>query len=142
MMDLVSLITTDLYKDEGKERCVYKDSRGYQSIGVGFLVDPSVPGAGLFDNEIDFILRNRINIATLDIQNEPWYKACDTDNRRRALVNMRYQLGGAGIRSFTTFLGLVTNQKWIEAGDDLRTTAWYHQTPNRAERVIFMLQVG
>lgn len=133
-LNLIRDLSADLRRDEGVQRSVYLDSLGYETIGVGRLVD-SMKGGGLSDAEIDFLLQNDIQRCLEDIQQEPWYVTCLTDEQRRALLNMRFQLGAKGIRSFVTFLSLCIQKKWAQAAADLSTTTYAHQTPARCARI-------
>lgn len=133
-------MSSELIHDEGRRRSVYKDSLGYWTIGVGILVDAR-RGGGLRDSEIDFILQNRIAECVDAIQNEPWFIACDTDARRRALVNMYFQLGPK-LKGFVRSLQYITQQDWKNAAKCLRATLWAKQTPERAARIIGMIENG
>lgn len=134
MDTMLSDLVQDLRRDEGVQRSAYRDSLGYLTIGVGRLIDPR-KGAGLSDGEIDFLLQNDIRASLEDIQLEPWYVACSSDEQRRALLNLRFQLGGHGLRSFGTFLKLCEQKKWAQAAEDLANTTYAHQVPDRAARI-------
>lgn len=131
---------SELSRDEGRRRSVYRDSLGYFTIGVGYLVDAR-KGGGLPENIIDALLDFSIDRAYSDIKDEPWFLACDTDNRRRALINMSFQLG-AHLRGFVNSLAAIERKDWATAGRCLRKSLWYRQTPDRAERVVSMLESG
>lgn len=134
-------LKADLKHDEGSIPWGYKDSLGYLTIGVGRLIDHNL-GGKLSDDEIDYLLNNDVNKCYSDVKDEPWYLALDTDNRRRAVLNMRFQLGSVRLRGFKSFLGLLTASKWQEAGDDLKSTLWYRQVPDRARRIENLIRNG
>ena len=114
----------ELRRDEGCIPYAYTDSLGYWTIGVGRLIDRR-KGGRLSDQEIDYLLDNDIDSHLGDIRQEDWFQAADTDGRRRALVNMCFQLGKDGLTKFSGFLQLVRQKKWKEAADDLRkNTLW------------------
>lgn len=140
MIDL-ELVKKELIRDEGLSHSVYQDHLGYWTIGVGRLVDRR-RGGRLSLAEVEYLLANDIQRCLEDIHTEPWFLAADTDNRRRALINMRFQLGGQGIRSFKNSLRMISEQRWAEAGANLRKSKWYRQTTARAERVIRMIENG
>lgn len=133
MSDLLTQLSQDLKKDEGVRKSAYRDSLGYLTIGVGRLIDPR-KGGQLSDEEIELLLQNDIQKCKVDIENESWYLSCETDEQRRALLNMRFQLG-IGIRSFHVFLDLCTQKKWAQAAEDLSHTAYAHQVPERCARI-------
>lgn len=131
---LIQQLSQDLRRDEGVRSSAYTDSLGYWTIGVGRLIDRR-KGGRLSDEEIDLLLSNDIHNCLLDIEREPWYLACETDSQRRALLNMRFQLGAYGIRTFKVFLDLMTQKKWAQAAEDLSHTAYAHQVPKRSARI-------
>jgi lysozyme len=138
---IIDEMLKELTRDEGEVLYAYQDHLGYWTLGVGRLIDKR-KGGGITHDEAMYLLKNDIARAYNDISNEPWFLACDTDSRQRALVNMRFQLGPVGIRTFRTSLGLIAQRKWLEAGANLRKSLWYRQTPERAERVIRQLEIG
>lgn len=137
----VDLLKDELIRDEGVRYSAYQDHLGYWTIGVGRLIDAR-RGGQLSPEEVDMLLHNDVLSILEDIQSEPWYLSLDTDNRRRAILNMRFQLGGVGIRKFRNSLNLISQKKWAEAARNLRLSLWYKQTPARAERVIRMIEFG
>jgi len=137
----IELLKQELTRDEGVRYSVYQDHLGYLTIGVGRLVDER-RGGRLTHEEVLFLLENDILLCLEDVHQEPWYQSLDTDNRRRAVLNMRFQLGAAGIRKFRNSLALISQKKWAEAGRNLRRSLWYRQTPARAERIIQMIEHG
>lgn len=129
----------ELIRDEGVIDHAYQDSLGYWTIGVGRLIDAR-KGGRLSASEISYLLSNNIQECLSDIDQEPWFQSCNTDSQRRALVNMRFQLGPQGLRSFHNFLSLMTQKKFQEAGEELKNSKWYTQVRSRAERVIAQIQ--
>ena len=130
---------TELIRDEGVRYSAYQDSLGLWTIGVGRLIDAQ-RGGRLSQDEVELLLRHDIENCISDVETEPWYRACKTDHQRRAIVNMRFQLGSRGVRTFKTSLSLIAAGKFREAGASLRKSLWYKQTPERAERVIRMIE--
>lgn len=133
-MTMLDDLKSDLRKDEGVRPWAYQDSLGFWTIGVGRLIDHR-KGGRLSDEEIDYLLQNDIQNCLLDIQSESWYLACETDDQKRALLNLRFQLGSYGLRTFKVFLDLMTQKKWDQAAADLSTTKWSHQVPERSARI-------
>lgn len=135
----------ELRRDEGVRYTRYQDTLGYWTIGVGHLLkganDP-LWSKTLTDAEVDELLREDILKAFTDIASEQFYRACDTDARKRALINMSFQLGHNGLREFVNSLREIAQKKWKQAGARLRLSKWYRETPVRAERVIGMIENG
>lgn len=135
----MELMKQELIRDEGSVDHAYQDSLGLWTIGVGRLIDIRKNGK-LYQDEIELLLSNDIQKCLLDIAQEPWFQSLESDNQKRALVNMRFQLGSMGIRNFQTFLACLTRKDWNGACDALRHSKWYTQTPNRVERIIAQFQ--
>lgn len=128
--------------DEGVRPCVYKDSLGFFTVGIGRLVDARKPGAGLRNVEMDFMLQNdlddRIDALTRAL---PWFQDLD-DARRGALLNMAFQLGTEGLLKFERTLGLIREGKYDLAAHAMRQSKWAKQTPARAERMAQQILTG
>lgn len=141
-IDLAAM-RAELERDEGRRHDVYSDQFGNQTIGVGHKLSRTELPAGHWDDaKIDAVLDDDIGRAVADISGEDWFRACDTDARRRALVNMRFQLGGHGIREFVHSLALIRQKQWAAAADHLKESLWREQTPARADRVIAQIRNG
>ena len=127
-------LNKQLRSDEGAEPCVYKDSLGYYTIGVGRLVD-SRKGGGLSQEEISYLLNNDIaNKSEALFAAIPWIVTLP-EPVQGALVNMAFQLGVNGLLGFKTTLGLLKDLKFEEAATQMLKSKWATQTPNRAKRV-------
>lgn len=128
--------------DEGVRRCVYTDKFGYATIGIGRLIDPRKPGAGLRDVEIAFMLQNDIEDRIVALCNVlPWFSKLD-EARQGALLNMSFQLGVNGLLGFKNMLAAVRDGRYAEAEAHALNSAWAKQTPERAERVALQLKTG
>lgn len=139
---MIADIVKQLKIDEGVRRTVYKDHLGYLTIGVGRLVDPNKPGAGLRDSEIELLLRNDIEDRIAALGNVlPWFYELD-EVRQGVLVNMAFQLGTAGLLGFKTTLKLIEAQKYAEAADQMLSSKWARQTPARAQRLATQMRSG
>lgn len=139
---MIADIVKQLKIDEGVRRTVYKDHLGYLTIGVGRLVDPNKPGAGLRDSEIELLLRNDIEDRIAALGNVlPWFYELD-EVRQGVLVNMAFQLGTAGLLGFKTTLKLIEAQKYAEAADQMLASKWARQTPARAQRLATQMRSG
>ncbi len=52
-------------------------------------------------------------------------------NVQDVIVDMVFNLGCAGLNTFTMFLGLLQNHQWKAAANDLHNTKWCRQVKNR-----------
>lgn len=139
----LELLEQELIRDEGLRTSSYLDSLGFWTIGVGHFLGKGPGFQGIVWSlaqcyqQLD---RDVVEAVEL-VSTRPWYSMCNTDTRQRALTNMAFQLGEK-LLTFTTFLSLLEQGKYQEAGEDLRTTLWAHQVPDRADRIIKMIQEG
>jgi lysozyme len=135
-------LTRQLRGDEGVKPCVYKDSLGFDTIGVGRLVDSRKPGSGLRNVEIDFLLQNdiddRIDALTRAL---PWFQNLD-DVRKGLLLNMAFQLGTDGLLAFKQTLDAVQGARYDEAAFYMLQSKWAQQTPARAKRLSEQMRTG
>ena len=139
---MIEKLTAQLRRDEGTKATVYKDTLGFDTIGVGRLIDSRKPGAGLRPDEIDYLLRNDINDRVQALTKAlPWFDRLD-EVRRGALINMAFQLGTAGLLEFGYTLGLVRDGKYAEASAQMLKSRWATQTPARAKRLAEQMKTG
>jgi lysozyme len=135
-------LVKQLRLDEDERPCVYKDSLGFYTIGIGRLVDDRKPGAGLRPDEMAYMLNNdiddRIEALTRKL---PWFQDLD-DARRGALLNMSFQLGVDGLLKFKHTLALIRGRQYDEAADAMLESLWAEQTPKRAQRMSDQIRSG
>lgn len=137
-MDIVQM-KAELEADEGRVPYAYEDSLKFITIGVGRLIDKR-KGGGLSNDEIEYLLDNDIKRKSKDLDDRlPWWRS-KPEPVQRALLNMCFQMGIFKLLGFVNSLRLIENNKFKEAGPQLRQSLWYTQTPNRAERVIKMIE--
>ena len=139
---MISELKRQLTGDEGKRRTVYKDHLGFDTIGIGRLVDSRKPGAGLRDSEIEFMLQNDVEDRVNALHDAlPWFQNLD-DVRKGALLAMSFQLGVEGLLAFKTSLGLIREGDFDEAARQLLKSKWAEQTPARAKRISEQVRTG
>lgn len=143
MSEYATRLRKQIEGDEGRRACVYQDHLGYDTIGIGRLVDSRKPGAGLRDSEIDFLFNNDVQDRELQLAKQlPWFMGLN-DARRAALVNMSFQLGVAGLLGFPRMLACLRDERWAEAETHALDSKWAKQdTPKRAARVARQLRTG
>ena len=127
--------------DEGFRSRVYTDTRGYQTIGIGFCLDMApMPervaeywASYLLDN-LDSRLRTNPSVGrTYQALNEP---------RQWAILNMAYQMGLTGVGKFRKMWKALTGGNYRQAADEALDSLWAAQTPKRARRVAEILRSG
>jgi lysozyme len=131
-------LIADLKRDEGYVQHAYEDSLGYWTIGYGTLIDKR--GGGIPEDVASILLQRHVddNIAKVNKQ-LPWLSK-HPEHVQRAIHNMAYQLGVAGLLSFKNTLRLVEQKRYNEAADNALLSLWAKQTPNRAKRTTDLLR--
>lgn len=129
-----------LKRDEGAVPYVYEDSEGYATIGVGFLVDRR-RGGGLQPNEIDYILRSRVERVRADCTKIPQLANLDPI-RLDAVVNMCYNLGFNGLLGFTNMLDAALRRDWETMAKEMLGSKWAGQVGDRAQRLAKQILTG
>lgn len=150
-----------IIRHEGKKPCVYLDTKGIKTIGVGYnMRNKDAPqdfksiGADyekfingpvtkstvpcncssvpcLKEVQIEQLLDISLRVSIEDAK-----KVISTFNSlccpvQNVMVDMSFTLGGQGFSQFTTFSGLLTSQFWKAAGDDLTVSKWCTEATNR-----------
>jgi lysozyme len=135
-------LARQLRGDEGVRSCVYLDSLGLSTIGVGRLVDSRKPGAGLRPDEITYLLNNDIDDRIEQLTRRlPWFQDLD-DARRGVILNMSFQLGVDGLLGFKNTLALIKDRKYENAAHAMMQSKWATQTPERAARMADQMRTG
>ena len=137
----MSVMETELIRDEGNKPYAYQDSLGYWTIGVGHCIDARERCA-LPDKIIKNLLEIDIDSAIADLdQRIPWWEKLD-DVRKRVLINMCFNLGINKLMRFQKFLDAMKNADWKEAATQMQNSVWWGQVGARAVRLQHMVLTG
>lgn len=150
-----------IIKHEGQKPCVYLDTRGIKTIGVGYNMENSGAPAVFKSIGADYekFMNGPVTKATvrcdcssvpclteeqilklLDITLktaiEDAQKVISTFNSlccpvQNVIVDMSFNLGGTTFSEFTDFAKLLTRQYWKAAGDDLTVTKYCNDKDTR-----------
>ena len=135
---------------EGKRQCVYKDSRGIPTVGIGFNLRAfgakgKIEKLGL---DYDKVLDGSQCLTDSQIMDlfEPSYQSAAASAKRavssfsslccnvaEVMIDMDYNLGGAGFASFREFIGKINAKDWSGAAADGRGTRWCSQVGRRCD---------
>lgn len=128
-------------EEEGRSRTVYPDTRKLWTIGIGCLVDRSVPGAGLCDEAITVQFAHDSAAARAIAAQFPHFAELN-DVRQAVLVSMAFQLGGKPLH-WKDFINALTAKDYAAAASAGLDSDWARtQTPQRAKRAMQMLSGG
>jgi len=126
-------------KKDGKH-VLYKDHLGFETIGYGRLLSKAKAGAGLTDEEADYLLDTDIlNMVDELDKNLPWWRELPYDPRK-ALLLMSFQLGMPTLRKFKKMLSALQEKDFTAAASNALDSRWARQTSARAERVANLLR--
>jgi lysozyme len=135
-------LARQLRGDEDTRPCVYQDSLGFWTIGVGRLVDKRKPGSGLRPDEITYLLNNDIDDRIDQLTRRlSWFAGLDPV-RQGVLLNMAFQLGVDGLMGFKNTLEFVRLGSYDQAADNMLLSKWADQTPERAKRMAKQMRTG
>lgn len=136
----VQKLLNEIKHDEGLKLYAYLDTRGLLTIGWGRLIDRN--GGGITKEEADYLLANDVGKAITELDGAfPWLKNM-AEIRQRAIANMAFQMGLAGLLKFKTMINALANGNYNEAADAALNSLWAKETPERAKRVSEMIRLG
>ena len=123
---------------EGVRRFPYRDTVGKLTIGVGFNLDD----VGLYPEEIDFILGNRLARTEEEVERVfPWYNELD-EVRQAVILDMAYNMGIPTLIKFARTLGSVRDGDYVRAAAQMLQSKWARQVKGRAVRLSVMMETG
>ena len=131
-----STLIRTLKIEEGFRSHPYTDTEGYETIGYG----RNLTSHGIAEFEAEYLMQNDIEKCIADMR--AIFKGFDDmpTDAQHVLVEMRYNLGGAGFRSFRHFIAAVTREDWRSAELELLGSQAAHQLPQRYQRMGRMLR--
>lgn len=132
-----SLIERDLIRDEGVRDRPYLDTTGHSTIGVGH----NLTSSGLCEEAILAQLRHDISLCEIALDGRlPWWRS-HPEPVRRALVNLTFNLGIAGLTKFTRTLTAIREARYADAAAALLASKYATQVGARAKRLAALLEV-
>ena len=140
-------LAIELERDEAYIRHVYKDSRGYWTIGIGRLVDERL-GGGITREEALYLKRNDIVRFKGELDKAaPWWRNLDPV-RQRAVLNMTFNLGSGWItpghkKAWPNTVALLRAGNYKAAAKAIRdNSVWVGQVGDRALRIAKQIETG
>lgn len=113
---------------EGVRLKPYKDTVGKWTIGIGRNLDDK----GLTPQEARFLLNNDIEYFSNALElNIPVYNQL-SDCRRNVLVNMAFNMGVAGLKTFRNMINCLKVRDYHGAAKEMLNSKWAVQVGNRA----------
>ncbi len=138
----MSKLRERLIRSEGWKNRPYTDTVGKLTIGVGF----NLTDVGLYDEEINFILDNRIRLVKEYLQTIPVYLSLDPV-RQGVIEDMCFNLGpepfdGDGFKDWPIFMNQLRMKDWRGAAANMRKTLWAKQVGQRVIKLARIMETG
>lgn len=132
-------VADDIRAEEGWRPFVYADTRGFSTIGYGFLID-SRRGEGLPKEVGEFWLTYHLARLRGELVGRwPAFLRQPADVQR-AVLNMAYQMGCDGVLGFKDMVAALERGDRAAAAAAAIDSKWHQQTPARAERVAALIR--
>jgi lysozyme len=143
------LLEVDLRHDESTVLRVYDDANGHPivpgshvighpTIGIGRALDVN----GISDDEATDMLWADMARYAEELMPLPWFAGLDR-GRRRAVMNMRHQMGLNGLLGFRKMIAAIGVGNYVAAAAAGLDSQWARtQSPARAVRVMALLEHG
>lgn len=142
----IELLRKELVRDEGEVLRIYKDHLGYPTVGIGHLIKKTDPEFGkpigtritaqrskeLFAQDFALAQKDAARLVTrFDDLPAPI---------QRVLVNMVFNMGFSRLSKFRKMRAAVNARDWDKMVIEMKDSDWYLQVPNRAKRLIKLVQ--
>jgi lysozyme len=112
---------------EGRRFVPYRDSLGILTVGYGRNLN------GPFtQHEIDIMFESDFDKARRAAETFVCYSSL-SPARQGVLIEMIFQMGVYGVKKFRRFLDACLEQDWQAAHNEMLSSKWHSQTPERAE---------
>ena len=132
------LLSESVKLSEGFRNKIYQDTEGFDTIGWGHKVVPAdnfVADKEYTEEELQAVFDKDLSRAIA--QAKQLMSQNDIDNlpetAQHVLSEMCFQLGVNGVSKFKNALAHAKNHAWDKCADELLSSRWHQQTPNRAK---------
>lgn len=131
-----------ILKHEGFRENVYKDTLGYDTVGIGFLVSSLTKEELALNGGKVSPMSKEVALKILDLKLEKLIPQIEKNipffnnlpiSVKEVLIEMCYQMGIKGVLSFKNTLKCIENGDYCTAADNLLKSKWASQTPVRAK---------
>eukprot|EP01029_Cantina_marsupialis_P026906 TRINITY_DN7377_c0_g1_i1.p1 TRINITY_DN7377_c0_g1~~TRINITY_DN7377_c0_g1_i1.p1 ORF type:complete len:178 (+),score=35.59 TRINITY_DN7377_c0_g1_i1:34-567(+) len=146
-------------RHEGTRKCVYKDSRGIKTIGIGFNLEQGGAKSMVERCGADYssVLAGRKCLTTTEInclfdytynQHAAGAKknissfSSQCCNVQMVLVDLDFNLGTYGLSLFHHFIADINAKSYNAAGNELTSSRWCRQVGNRCRDDVSRIKNG
>lgn len=140
MIELTDDLKARVRLHEGVRTCMYLDSLGKATIGIGHLIKPHereryAEGVEISMDEVEELFEMDLNRAAAGA--ESLIKECIGHDLpphiEEVILEMVYQLGTQGVRNFKKFWKALRVKDWKTAASEMKDSRWHKQTTKRCE---------
>ncbi len=135
---LKKIVTRQLIEHEGLKLKPYRCPAGKLTIGVGRNLEER----GISEEEALYLLNNDIAESIKDLQ-KIFADADGFENLpeavQRVLVDMRFNLGDSGFKSFKKMIKAIKAGNFSEAALEMRNSKWFKQVGSRGKTLVAMM---
>ncbi|MCK5679208.1 sulfate adenylyltransferase subunit CysN [bacterium] len=135
---LAKIMAEQLLKHEGLQLKPYHCPAGKLTIGIGRNLEER----GISEKEARFLLDNDIAEAVIDLQTifnvAPAFDKL-RENVQRVLIDMHFNLGPTGFRSFKKMVKAVRDENFALAAKEMQDSKWFHQVGTRGQTLVKMM---
>lgn len=125
---------------EGFRAQLYKDSRGFLTIGYGRLLDPA-KGGGLSKDEAEYLLMNDLRRAEREAESLPAYHDL-SPARQAVLIELCFNMGLAHVQQFKRMQSALIQQDYHHAAAEILDSDYAEQVKGRATELAIQMQTG
>ena len=131
------LLRTQLRRHEGLRLHPYQDTVGKMTIGYGRNLDD----VGITRKEAGLLLEEDIDRVLERLEEVDDYNQLDPV-RQAVIANMAFNLGHAGVMSFTRMWAAIRHGDWEEAAHEMLNSRWHEQVGERARELAEIMRFG
>lgn len=136
-------LTASLRQHEGFRSTAYTCPAGKLTIGIGRCIDRSVAGAGISQDEAEYMLMHDINRFTALTRGLVVTFDSIDDVRQETLVELCFNMGPANLGKFSRMLAAIDGvQDWDTAAAELLDSRYAAQVGQRAITLADQLRTG
>ena len=141
----LNALRCQLITHEGLKSISYRDTTGLLHGGIGHLMRSNEvmlypSGTPISADQID-TWYTQDSLSAIKIAQEYMSNTWSdlSDIRKRAIVDLAYNMGKAGLGTFTRFISAMKVKDFVAAGQELRNSKWFNQVGRRGPNVVMMI---
>ena len=137
----IDKLMEELKIDEGCKYEIYNDHLGYSTFGVGHLITEDDPeydqplGTIVSDERVREAFEQDLDSVRRDCLRLYGNFTELPDDCQLIIANMMFNLGYPRLSKFKLMKAAIEKSDWEEAANQMESSRWYRQVPNRAERL-------